>query len=100
MTKETEIFELFLRELFNYRIGRQNTAGIGLRIYNIKQESKAGLNLQNQYTFYSISPETEIKIFLSNNNVIFLQGWYELKFGDYKLIGETPNLLVTLNIFF
>lgn len=100
MTKETEIFELFLRELFNYKIGNQNTIGIGVRVYNIKQESKSGLSLQNQYSFYSISPETEIKIFLSNNNVIFLQGWYELKFGEYKLIGETANLLLKLSIFF
>ncbi len=100
MTKETEIYELFLRELLYCRFGKRTIFGIGTRVYNIKQSSLSKLSLQNLYTFYSFSPETEIRIFLSNNNVVFLQGWYELKFGDYKLIGETPNLLLSVSLSF
>ncbi len=100
MTKETEIYELFLRELLFCRFGKRTIFGFGSRVYNIKQTSISKLSLYNLYTFYSFSPETEMRIFLSNNNVVFLQGWYELKFGDYKLIGKTPNLLLIVSISF
>lgn len=100
MTKEMEINEFFNKTMFYYENQKNWKFGIGARIYNIKQTPKGKSPLQETYAFYSFSPETEIKISLSKDNVIFLQGWYELKFWNYKIVGENPNLMLVTKVSF
>lgn len=100
MTKEMEINEFFNKTMFYYENKKNWKFGIGARIYNIKQIPKGKSPLQETYAFYSFSPETEIKISLSKDNVIFLQGWYELKFWNYKIVGENPNLMLVTKVSF
>lgn len=95
MTKELDIKELFAKTMLYYNHQNKVQFGFGARAYNITQKPIGKRNLPESYSYYSLSPETEIKIFLSKNNVIFLQGWYELKFLNYKIVGENPNLMLT-----
>ncbi len=97
MTKETSINEFFGKGLFFSRINSIAEFGIGMRIYNIVQQSWGGFKTGLQYDFYSLSPETEIRIFLSEDKTIILQGWYELKFWNYKIQSKTSNVSLIIN---
>jgi hypothetical protein len=97
MTKETSINEFFGKGLFFSRINSIAELGIGMRIYNIVQQSLLGFKTGLQYNFYSLSPETEIRIFLSKDKTIILQGWYELKFWNYKIQSKTSNDSLMIN---
>jgi len=97
MTKETSINEFFGKGLFFSRINSIAELGIGMRIYNIVQQSLLGFKTGLQYNFYSLSPETEIRIFLSKDKTIILQGWYELKFWNYKIQSKTSNVSLMIN---
>ncbi|MGB9770594.1 MAG: hypothetical protein ACPLX7_01270 [Candidatus Kapaibacteriota bacterium] len=98
MTKETEIEEIFTKTMFFYLYNSRINFGIGARIYNITQTPVGKSNFSEGYYYYSFSPETEIKFFLGKNNVIFLQGWYELKFGNYKIVGKNPNFMIMTRV--
>ncbi len=98
MTKEMEIKEIFLKTMLNLTYSKKILYSIGARLYNIKQTPLNKNLLRENYFYYSYSPEVEIKFFLGNNNMIFLQGWYELKFWNYKIVGENPNLTITTRV--
>lgn len=97
MTKETSINEFFGKGLFFSRINSVAEFGIGMRIYNIVQQSSGGFKTSLQYDFYSLSPETEIRIFFGKDKTIILQGWYELKFWNYKIQSKTSNVTLIIN---
>ncbi|MFN3781935.1 MAG: hypothetical protein ACK4SO_07145, partial [Candidatus Kapaibacteriota bacterium] len=98
MTKESKINEIFLKTMLNLSYTEKIHYGIGARLYNIKQTPFDKNLSRENYFYYSYSPEVEIKFFLGNNNIIFLQGWYELKFWNYKIVGENPNLTITTRV--
>ncbi len=98
MTKELEINEIFSKTMLYCTIDYKMSFGIGVRIYNIKHAPKTKLSGPESFEYYSFSPETEIKIFLGKDNVIFLQGWYELKFWNKKIVGKNPNLLLSTKV--
>jgi hypothetical protein len=95
MTKELDINELFIKTMLFTQASQNLRFGLGGRIYNIKQRPIGKFSIPESYSFYSFSPETEIRISLGKNNVVFLQGWYELKFWNYKIAGENPNFMLT-----
>lgn len=97
MTKETSIDEFFWKGLFFSRINSIAEFGIGMRIYNIVQKSWGTFKMGFQYNFYSLSPETEIRIFFGKDKTIILQGWYELKFWNYKIQSKTSNVTLIIN---
>lgn len=97
MAKETSINEFFAKGLFFSKLSPSTEVGIGVRIYNIVQQSLGGFKTGLQYDFYSLSPETEIKIFLSKDKTIILQGWYELKFWNYKIQSKISNVSLMIN---
>ncbi|MCX7908313.1 MAG: hypothetical protein N2560_02195 [Ignavibacteria bacterium] len=98
MTKELGIKEFFMRALLYVSTKPKLQFGFGARIYNIKQVPLGKSSFHEEYSYYSFSPETEIKVFLGKDKVIFLQGWYELKFWNYKIAGENPNLILTTKV--
>lgn len=98
MNKESEIKEIFLKTMLILMYTKNIHCGIGARLYNIKQTPSNKNYLRENFSYYSYSPEVEIKIFLAKNNMIFLQGWYELKFWNYKIVGENPNLMITTRV--
>lgn len=98
MTKELNIKEIFTKTMLFFLLNNKVQFGFGGRAYNITQKPTSKNRIPDNYSYYSFSPETEIKIFLSKNNVIFLQGWYELKFWNYKIDGKNPNLMLSTRV--
>lgn len=97
MVKDTKIDEIFVRMLLFTKLIKQVSLGIGSRIYNIIQIPYKPSSVNKEYKFYSFSPETEIRVFIDPNKSIFLQGWFELKFLNHRIISTIPNLILKIN---
>lgn len=97
MTKETQISEIFARFLIFSQLHKTTQLGIGWRVYNIVQTPFARSTFVEEYKFYSFSPETEIRISLGEDKSIFLQGWYELKFLNRKIISKISNIILRIS---
>lgn len=97
MSKETQISELFARFLIFSKLRKSTQLGIGGRVYNIVQIPFAQSSVVEEYKFYSFSPETEIRISLGEDKSIFLQGWYELKFLNRKIITKISNIILKIS---
>ncbi|MCX7879983.1 MAG: hypothetical protein N2517_04915 [Ignavibacteria bacterium] len=98
MTKETITNEIFLRYLLGTEIVENLRFSFGGRIYNIEQSPLVAYQINRVYKYYSFAPETEIRFFYNDNNIVFLQGWYELKFWNYKVAGVVPNLILKISV--
>lgn len=97
MTKETEISEIFTRLLLFSQINTTIQLGIGARIYNIVQLPYTHTAVNQEYKFYSFSPETEIRIFIGADKSIFLQGWYEMKFLNRLIMSKISNIILRIS---
>ncbi len=96
MTRETNITEIFARLLYFTKAIPSLDLGIGLRIYNIYQKDFERISPKLKYELYSISPETEIKIFFDEDKTIILQGWYEIKFWNYTIQSKISNVILQI----
>ncbi|MGQ9819138.1 MAG: hypothetical protein ACUVQ1_04350 [Candidatus Kapaibacteriales bacterium] len=97
MSKETQISEIFGRFLLFSQLNRSVQLGIGWRFYNIVQIPYSRTLFVDEYKFYSFSPETEVRISLGEDKSIFLQGWYELKFFNRRIISKISNIIVKIS---
>ncbi len=97
MSKETSINEVFAKGLFFSKVNNSVEIGLGARIYNILQNSVGRVSTSSGYNFYSLSPESEIRIFLGKDKTIILQGWYELKFWNYRIQSKISNITLIIN---